>query len=273
MRIIAPRPATGPAREGGFCRTRAPGLVRGPALVRGFTLLELMVTVTVGAIILGLGIPNLTQFIRNSRMTSSANDVLAGIHMARTEAVKRRAWTVMCQSTDPTAATPTCTAGGRGWIVFVDDADPAASSANDGNLVVNPGEPVLLRHDALDTTLTLRSTPNGNRGYIAFTASGFARAVAAGTALTNLVVCDSRGNVSVDGADTSAARAVSISADRSPTGNPAARRNHCAGWLLIKMKILHLHSIGIGWVASRSSKHLLHSLCFPSACWASLACM
>jgi len=191
-----------------------------PALVKGFTLLELMLTVTVAGIILGLGIPNMTQFIRNSRMTASANDMLAALHMARTEAVKRRAWTVMCMSADPNATTPTCTAAGTGWIVFVDDADPAASNANDGNLVVDADEDILLRHETAPATITLRTAPNANRGYIAFTSSGFSRAVAAGTPLRSIRLCDSRGNTAIYGADNSAARAITI----SQTGRPQVTR-------------------------------------------------
>lgn len=191
-----------------------------PAKVKGFTLLELMLTVTVAAIILGLGAPNMAEFIRNNRMTSSANDVLAALHMARTEAVKRRAWTVMCMSANPNASTPTCTAAGRGWIVFVDDADPTASSANDGNLVVDADEAVLLRHETAPDTITLTTAPNGNRGYIAFTASGFARAVAAGTPLRSVRLCDSRGNTAIYGAGNSAARAITI----SQTGRPQVTR-------------------------------------------------
>ncbi|MEQ1579800.1 MAG: GspH/FimT family pseudopilin [Steroidobacteraceae bacterium] len=191
-----------------------------PAPVKGFTLLELMLTITVAAVILGLGAPNMAEFIRNSRMTSSANDVLAALHMARTEAVKRRAWTVMCMSTDPNAATPTCTAAGRGWIVFVDDADPTMSDANDGNLVVDDDEAILLRHDTVPDTITPLTAPNANRGYIAFTSSGFSRTVAAGTPLTSIRLCDSRGNTTIYGADNSAARAITI----SQTGRPQVTR-------------------------------------------------
>ena len=203
-----------------FARSRGPALARGPGLERGFTILELMVTVAIAALILGIGVPNMTEFIRNNRMTTAANDVLAALHMARTEGVKRRAWTVMCMSAAPNAATPTCDAGGTGWIVFVDDADPTMASANDGNLVVDGGEEVLLRHDAAPAAITLTTAPNGNRGYIAFTASGFARAVGAGTPLTNIRMCDSRGNVAVYGAANSAARAIDI----SQTGRPHVTR-------------------------------------------------
>jgi prepilin-type N-terminal cleavage/methylation domain-containing protein len=52
----------------------------------GFTLYELMITVTVVAVILAFGIPNLRDFTLNGRMTSTANDLHAAFMMARTEA-------------------------------------------------------------------------------------------------------------------------------------------------------------------------------------------
>lgn len=56
---------------------------------RGFTLLELMATITILAILLGIGIPSLTAFIQNSRVTSQANGLVSSFHLARSEAIKR----------------------------------------------------------------------------------------------------------------------------------------------------------------------------------------
>ncbi len=58
---------------------------------RGFTLLELMATITILAILLGIGIPSLTAFIQNSRVTSQANGLVSSFHLARSEAIKRGA--------------------------------------------------------------------------------------------------------------------------------------------------------------------------------------
>lgn len=58
---------------------------------RGFTLLELMVTVAVLAILTTIAIPNYQRFVADSRMTAQANDLLTALHLARSEAVKRNA--------------------------------------------------------------------------------------------------------------------------------------------------------------------------------------
>ena len=67
----------------------------------GFTLLEIMLVIALLAILLGLGAPSFTEFMRNSRITGKANDLLAGLNLARTEAIKRHVPVTVC-------ATPAC---------------------------------------------------------------------------------------------------------------------------------------------------------------------
>jgi type IV fimbrial biogenesis protein FimT len=59
------------------------------ASYRGFTLLELMVTVSVLAILLTLGIPAFGDMVRNNRVTAQTNQLVSAINTARSEAVKR----------------------------------------------------------------------------------------------------------------------------------------------------------------------------------------
>jgi type IV fimbrial biogenesis protein FimT len=86
----------------------------------GFTLIEMMVTISLLAIILGLAVPDLRAYIINSRLTSQINDVVADISLARSEAATRGALVTICVSED----LETCKNDGDAWqsgrIVFVD---------------------------------------------------------------------------------------------------------------------------------------------------------
>lgn len=169
----------------------------------GFTLIELMFVVMLAALLLGLGIPSFRDFIRNGRITTAANDMVADYNLARSEAVKRRVAVTLCQSDDgATCVEPDDAAAFAGWIVFV-DADEGGD--------VDAGE-VVLRARTISDTIDV-----GVDGkFTTFRPSGFPDPEPgpdddAADALTQVVMCDDRGNeISTGGV--SAARGLSISA-------------------------------------------------------------
>lgn len=180
----------------------------------GFTLIELMFTVVVLAVLLGIGIPNFRDFVRNSRMTSAANDLLADTNLARSESVKRRVPVTLCKSTNGTACDTSATSPFRRWIVFVDDAQPQTASSDDGDGEVDSGE-LILRDSTVSATLTAPAT--GHR--LIYQPSGFPM-VDGSNRLTRVLFCDARGSaISVGGV--SAARGILI----SPTGRGAVTRD------------------------------------------------
>ena len=92
--------------------------------VKGFTLMELMMTLAIAAVLVTVAVPSFRTFIQNSKLTKQVNLLAVSVATARGEAAKRGARVVICQSDDPAAATPDCdgTAGtwSNGWVVFVD---------------------------------------------------------------------------------------------------------------------------------------------------------
>ncbi|MCM2311804.1 MAG: GspH/FimT family pseudopilin [Steroidobacteraceae bacterium] len=177
----------------------------------GFTLIELMFVVMLAALLLGLGIPSFRDFIRNGRITTAANDMVADYNLARSESVKRRVPVTLCKSDDGATCDGDEDTPFVGWLVFVDDANPIAAAATDGNGAV----------DANEDILRVRSIPDtidvGADGVVTtFLPSGFPDDTPGPTAtplvpLTQVVMCDDRGNeISTGGV--SAARGLSISA-------------------------------------------------------------
>jgi type IV fimbrial biogenesis protein FimT len=82
----------------------------------GFTLLELMVGVTIIAILLAMAVPSFTDAGLPSQLRSVANDLVAASQLARSEAIKRNTAMTLCVSPDGA----TCGSGNwnQGWILL-----------------------------------------------------------------------------------------------------------------------------------------------------------
>lgn len=87
--------------------------VRQPARARGFTLVELMVTLAVAAILIGIATPSFTSLMNSNRLSSAANEMVAVIQTARMEAIRRNTTVSVCAGCD----------GNAGSLVAYVDAD------------------------------------------------------------------------------------------------------------------------------------------------------
>jgi type IV fimbrial biogenesis protein FimT len=93
--------------------------------IRGFTLIEVMVTIGIVAILIGLAIPSFKYMIQTNTISSNVNNFLGDMRYARSEAIKRGGNVVMCRSDSPEAASPVCATGSTntwvtGWMIFHD---------------------------------------------------------------------------------------------------------------------------------------------------------
>jgi len=128
----------------------------------GVTLIELMITISIAAILLAAGMPSFMKMLAKNRLDGKSRDFVSSLNMARSEAVLRNARATICHSSNGTS----CVGEWEdGWIVFVDDG------ATPG--VVDVGEEVLLVNDGFDSAgYTLRGNGNvSNR--ISFGAQGY----------------------------------------------------------------------------------------------------
>ena len=150
---------------------------------KGFTLIELMVTVAIVGVAATVAVPSLTVFMQNNRMTTNVNDFVTSINVARSEAVKRGTKVTLCKSNNG----KDCASSGnweQGWISFVDPNNNAA---------VDKGETLLQVHETLrgkNTTLIGNSNVDD---YISFAATGFSQQTSGALQPGTLILCDDRG--------------------------------------------------------------------------------
>lgn len=100
-------------------RRRRSGATRDGA---GFTIVEMMVTIAIVAILLTVGIPSFRDAILNTRLTSLANELIASVQFARSEAIKRNAVVLLCASANGSACATTGS-WEQGWVVLTEAGD------------------------------------------------------------------------------------------------------------------------------------------------------
>jgi type IV fimbrial biogenesis protein FimT len=175
----------------------------------GFTLTELLTSVTIGGILLGIAVPNFSDVVQDSRRVAVVNELLAELQAARGEALKRAQTVIVCPSLDGTEcvhqAVGTQWDWSGGWLTLVNlEGSMTAPSVDPADLI-------------------LRFTPNDHAGVrVKANQRGMAYRPF-NTALSTpgtLTICDARSVT-----DATQARAIIVSA----TGRPRVSRKNPAG--------------------------------------------
>lgn len=123
---------------------------------RGFTLVELIVTVVVMAIIAAVAVPRFAELTNRSRLTAAGNEMVALLQTARAGAISGRASVNVCPTTD--GATCSATLGSH-WIA----------------VMTKNGTTTVLRDSTFNTAVTIKASPalSGASNRFTFTPNGF----------------------------------------------------------------------------------------------------
>lgn len=87
---------------------------------RGFTLIELMISLSILAILLGMAVPSFNNAVLGGKLSAFSSNLVASTQLARSEAVKRNQTVRMCTSSNGTS----CGSSGgweAGWIILLAD--------------------------------------------------------------------------------------------------------------------------------------------------------
>lgn len=106
----------------------------------GFTLVELIITMAVLAVLAALAVPTFGAWINNARVRSAAEALQNGIRVAQAEALTRSQQTVFVLTNDEPAWNSTPVDDGANWAVH---AQPRANSAEDAADASNDTHPFI----------------------------------------------------------------------------------------------------------------------------------
>jgi type IV fimbrial biogenesis protein FimT len=144
--------------------------------VKGFTLVELLMTLAILSIIVSLAAPTFAHMVADNKIVTQHNRLVAALSLTRSEAIKRGQRVTLCQSADMNSCTKDSAKWHEGWVIFVD---------NDKDNRISSGEPILRVQQAI----TNMNISFGARTRIAYKPSGFVVGGSNGTFL----FCDHRG--------------------------------------------------------------------------------
>lgn len=145
---------------------------------KGFTLLEIQITLLILVGVLLFAIPAWSNILLTNRLATESNTFLAVLHLTRSEAVKRNVRTTLCVSTSGVGCSGSAD-WHQGWIMFTDANNNASRDSNE--IIIRQGQP-------LSSNLLLTgNTPVAS--YISYNTSGATRLVSGALQMGTLTLC------------------------------------------------------------------------------------
>ena len=187
--------------------------------MEGVTLVELIVTLAIAAILFLVAVPSFQAAIAANRRAAATNDLVSALSHARMEAIRRNQRVTVCKGVPGATQcdTVTTTSWASGWIVFVDpttQSPPQIEAAGD-ILLRGGGQP--------PGDISVRGNGNVNL-YVSYTGDGMSKLMGGGFQAGTIRVC----SISSALNDNDRARDVVInSGGRIITTKPTAVNNTC----------------------------------------------
>jgi type IV fimbrial biogenesis protein FimT len=149
---------------------------RHTAAQTGFTMVELLMTIAIAAIVAMLAIPSFQYVTNSNRVAAEVNGLLGDLQFARAEAIKEGQPVTVCMSKGGTTCDTTGSAWQSGWIVY---SNPTGTGAN----TTTPAAGSILRiQNTFTSTDTFTAAPAFSA--ITYNREGYAIGVGNGTLIS-----------------------------------------------------------------------------------------
>lgn len=132
---------------------------------KGFTLIELMVTLAVLAIVLGIAIPSFNSMLQDSRAASLGSELQGALQFARSEAVKRRQAVLLCRGNAGGSSCENGTNWVGGWLVQQTGGDVIKVwDSAQGLVIIGPNAGVTFRGNGMASASNFSVKPTSCSG-------------------------------------------------------------------------------------------------------------
>lgn len=133
----------------------------------GFTIIELLITVAMAAILAALAMPSFSDLMSKRNVVAVSDTLISDLRYARSEALKRTTPVTVCQSLNSASCTVNPGAWVGGWITFIDF---------NGNGTVDAGDTLLRVQAAPSGIQSIQNNPINDRTFFTYQANGVAKA-------------------------------------------------------------------------------------------------
>lgn len=191
---------------------------------KGFSLIELMVALTIVAILLAVAVPGISAWIRNASVRATAESIQSGLQMARVEAVRRNTIVrFQLVSTLGTGCGASTTSGN--WVVSLDDV--TASGGACGQSPSDASTPRIIQKKPGEEGSDSRTTIAADVSTFSF--NGLGQRTSAPTTNANINITHDSGTCNADGGQVRCLRIVVSRAGQIRMCDPARSANDPMG--------------------------------------------
>ena len=177
--------------------------------ITGYTLIELMVTIGVIGIVMMVGMPMMSDWIKPDKIETAQRELHSGLLVARSEAIRWSSVACVCSSANASDAAPSCSGSGSwetGWIAFTNASGNCSFNAAADRLVKTwdgklKGVDIFIRND---------NALINSKNFVRFNSRGQAQQAGGSAQRGVFTLSDDKGLVANDQGDALYARGVDL---------------------------------------------------------------